>query len=489
MKSFTRTILVVLVLLAGVCVDVVGAPDGPAPDSPALDDRLQEATLRVDYIFSGTDKECRIAVDELNRMEGWAGRRRRMQDVPLRGNGQVCMTAAASGDTLYRMSFSTLFQEWQATEEATRVSRSFENVFLLPMPAVPVNITVELYDFHNKVVASLTHPVDPEDILIRPKGGFKEDDVLRYAAEGGSARSPKGIPARYTHYSGSPTECIDVVILAEGYTASEAEVFFSDAEAATESLFNHEPYTSLSDRFNILAVAAPSADSGVSVPREGVWKSTAIGSHFDTFYSDRYLTTLRLKQLHDVLADFPYEHIIILANTDTYGGGGIYNSYTLTTAHHAQFKPVVVHEFGHSFAGLADEYFYDDQYSEMYYPDTEPWEPNITTLADFASKWQDMLPAGTVLPNGSVVADVPDGLGSRLLSRLRNLSSRSDSARGTRARRRSIEGVGLFEGGGYQSKGVWRGSEDCRMRTNSASAFCPVCQQAIADIIDFYTSD
>lgn len=514
----------------------------------ALDARLQEATLRVDYIFSGTDKECRIAVDELNRLEGWAGRRVRMQDVPLRGNGQVCMTAADSGDTLYRMSFSTLFQEWQATEEATRVSRSFENVFLLPMPSVPVNVTVELYDFHNKVVASLTHPVDPEDILIRPKGGFTQDDVLRYAAAGAAsaglpsgsssaapaaALSPSGTPARYVHYSGSPTECIDVVILAEGYTATEADTFFKDAETASESLFNHEPFASLSDRFNILAVAAPSADSGVSVPRQGLWKSTAIGSHFDTFYSDRYLTTLRLKQLHDVLAEFPYEHIIILANTDTYGGGGIYNSYTLTTAHHAQFKPVVVHEFGHSFAGLADEYFYDDQYVEMYYPDTEPWEPNITTMADFATKWRDMLPAGTVLPDGSVVEDKPDGLGSRLLRRLDDLRSNtsarsanasttgrlggiaennSSAARSTnasiqtgsrssslsrsgrssgtrRARRRSIEGVGLYEGGGYQSKGVWRGAEDCRMRTNSAPVFCPVCQQAITDIIDFYTTD
>ncbi len=478
-------ILIGLALL-GAPGEAPAAGGGPVNEvhtaSPALDARLSEATLRVDYIFSGTDKECWIAVDELNRLEGWAGRRRRMQDVPLRGNGQVCMTEAASGDTLYRMSFSTLFQEWQATEEATRLSKSFENVFLLPMPAVPVNVTVELYDFHNKVVATMTHPVDPKDILIRPKGGFKEDDVLRYAAGGGSARSPKGIPARYTHYSGSPAECIDVVILAEGYSASEADVFFADARAATESLFKHEPYASLSDRFNILAVAAASDDSGVSVPREGVWKSTAIGSHFDTFYSDRYLTTLRLKQLHDVLADFPYEHIIILANTDTYGGGGIYNSYTLTTAHHSQFKPVVVHEFGHSFAGLADEYFYDDQYSEMYYPDTEPWEPNITTLADFASKWQDMLPAGTILPNGRAIEDRPDGRGvRRLLGRL--------SGRQGRARRRSIEGVGLFEGGGYQSKGVWRGSEDCRMRTNSASAFCPVCQQAIADIIDFYTSD
>ncbi|MBO4916561.1 MAG: peptidase M64 [Bacteroidales bacterium] len=493
MKGIGIKLAVVALLCAGAATGGARAQDG-VPET--LDARLSEATLRVDYIFSGTDKESGIAVDELNRLDGWAGRRRHMQDVPLRGNGQVCMTEAATGDTLYRTSFSTLFQEWQATEEATRLRKSFENVFLLPMPSVPVDITVELYDFHDRVVATLTHPVDPEDILIRPKGGFSQDDVRRYAAEGG-ALSPKGVPARYVHYSGSPEDCIDVVILAEGYTEAERDIFFADAEAAAESLFNHEPYASLSDRFNILAVAAASADSGVSVPREGLWKDTAIGSHFDTFYSNRYLTTLRLKQLHDALAEFPYEHIIILANTDTYGGGGIYNSYTLTTAHHAQFKPVVVHEFGHSFAGLADEYFYDDQYVEMYYPDTEPWEPNITTLADFASKWQDLLPAGTVLPNGEVVADLPDGRGARsILSRiLSRRDARSSAGAGSarsrqaRARRLSIEGVGLYEGAGYQSKGVWRGAEDCRMRTNSASAFCPVCQQAIADLIDFYTAD
>ena len=495
-----------VILMAGAALTLflAGCPAG----AQALDGRLRDATLRVDYIFSGTDDSCEIAVDELNLLEGWAGRRRHMQDVPLRGNGQVCMTDAALGDTLYRNSFSTLFQEWQATEEATRVRRSFENVFLFPMPSVPVNITVELYDFHNKVVASLTHPVDPDDILIRPGGGFTDDDVLRYAeASPAGALSPSGIPAKYVHYSGSPAECIDVVILAEGYSADEISTFFADAEAASESLFQHEPYSTLSDRFNILAVGAPSKDSGVSVPRKGLWKSTAVGSHFDTFYSDRYLTTLRLRQLHDVLADFPYEHIIILANTDTYGGGGIYNSYTLTAAHHAQFRPVVVHEFGHSFAGLADEYFYDDQYSEMYYPDTEPWEPNITTMADFGSKWYDMLPAGTVLPDGSVVEDRPDGRGSRFLRRITGRSSNASESKlsddspsrlggifsrrasASRARRRTIEGVGLYEGGGYQSKGVWRGSEDCRMRTNTAPVFCPVCQQAIADIIDFYTAD
>ena len=388
-----------------------------------LDSRLQEKTLRVDYVFSGTDKQCDIAVDELCVIDGWAGRRVNMSEVPLRGNGQVRMKDAATGDILYAMSFSTLFQEWQATEEASRVRKSFENVFLLPMPSVKVEISVELYDFFGNVAASLTHPVDPSDILIRPKGR----DACEYS---------------YIHRGGSTEDCIDIVVVAEGYTKDEIPVFYEDAKAAFESFMNHEPFASMRDRLNFIAVPLVSEDSGASIPKQGIWKNTALSSSFDTFYSDRYLTTLRLRQMHDALAGIPYEHIIILANTDNYGGGGVYNSYTLTTAHHNAFKPVVVHEFGHSFGGLADEYYYDDQYTEMYYPEAEPWEQNITTMKDFASKWEDMM---------------------------------------------GKDGVGLHEGGGYQSKGVWRPTEDCRMKTNSFPEFCPVCQRAVERMIRFYT--
>ena len=231
-------------------------------------------------------------------------------------------------------------------------------------------------------------------------------------------------------------------MIPEGYTADELGTFLDDCTAAWESFMNHEPFSSMRDRFNVIAALIPSEQSGVSVPRQNNWKSTALESHFDTFYSDRYLTTLQLSRLHNLIAGLPYEHIIILANSTTYGGGGIYNSYELTAAHHSAYAPVVVHEFGHSFAGLADEYHYDDQFTEYYYSDSEPWEQNITTLFDFDSKWADMM---------------------------------------------EQEGVGLFEGGGYQSKGVWRSSLDCRMNTNAYPEFCPVCRRAIERMIDFYT--
>lgn len=383
----------------------------------------QDKTLRVDYIFSGTDKSVEISLDEMSCFDGWAGRRTNLNEVPVRGNGQVVMTDIETGDTLYRQSFSTLFQEWQATEEATRVRKSFENVFLMPMPSSKALVHVELYDFWGNVAASLNHVADPSDVLIRH---FR----------------PAVPEHRYMMRGGDPKEMIDVAIVAEGYVADEMELFYADAQAAVDALMAHEPFAKYKDSFNFVAVALVSEESGVSVPGEGEWKNTALSSHFNTFYMDRYLTTLRLKKMHDQLCGVPYEHIIILANTDTYGGGGIYNSYTLTTAHHPAFKPVVVHEFGHSFAGLGDEYYYDDQYVEYYYPDSEPWEQNITTLYDFESKWKDMYEAGEAQ---------------------------------------------LLEGAGYQSKGVYRGAEDCRMHTNKADAFCPVCQRAISRIIEFYT--
>lgn len=383
----------------------------------------QDRTLRVDYIFSGTDKSVEISLDEMSMFDGWAGRRVNLDEVPVRGNGQIALTDAESGEVLYRQSFSTLFQEWQATEEATRVRKSFENVFLLPMPQSKAIVTVELYDFWGNVAASLTHSVDPSDILVR--------------------RIVPQVPQhRYLLQSGTPEQKIDVVILAEGYTAAEAGLFYEDAQVAMEAILAHQPFGRYKDCFNFVAVALESNDSGVSVPGEGEWKDTALKSHFNTFHMDRYLTTLRLKNMHDKLCGIPYEHIIILANTDTYGGGGIYNSYTLTTAHHPSFRPVIVHEFGHSFAGLADEYYYDDQYVEYYYPDVEPWEQNITTLFDFGSKWKDMVDAGEAV---------------------------------------------LLEGAGYQSKGVYRGAEDCRMHTNKAESFCPVCQRALGRIIKFHT--
>lgn len=401
-------------------------------------DHFADKTLRVNYIFNGNASGQAICLDGLSALPTWAGRKHHLAELPLQGNGQIVMRNAASGKTIYTTSFSSLFQEWLETDEARNVTKGFENTFLLPYPLQPVEIEITLLDPRRNVRASMKHIVHPNDVLIEQKGNSHIT------------------PHKYLLHNDSPEKCIDVAILAEGYTLQEMQAFYEDADIACKSIFDHEPFKSMKKRFNVVAVASPSTDSGVSVPRLNEWKHTAFSSHFSTFYSDRYLTTSRVKAIHDALAGIPYEHIIILANTEEYGGGGIYNSYTLTTAHHPMFRPVVVHEFGHSFGGLADEYFYDNDVMTDTYPlDIEPWEQNISTQVDFAAKWKDMLSENTPVPTPAEVSE--------------NYPT------------------GVYEGGGYSAKGIFRPAENCRMRTNEYPAFCPVCQRALRKIIEFYT--
>ena len=400
-------------------------------------DYFQNKTLRVDYIFTGDATQQAIYLDELSQLPTWAGRQHHLSELPLEGNGQIIVKDLASKQCIYKTSFSSLFQEWLSTDEAKETAKGFENTFLLPYPKQPVEIEVTLYSPRKKTMATYKHIVRPDDILIHKRG-------VSHVT-----------PHRYMLQSGNEKDCIDVAILAEGYTEKEMDIFYQDAQRTCESLFSYEPFRSMKGKFNIVAVASPSTDSGVSVPRENLWKETAVHSHFDTFYSDRYLTTSRVKSIHNALAGIPYEHIIILANTDVYGGGGIYNSYTLTTAHHPMFKPVVVHEFGHRFGGLADEDFYEDDVMTNTYPlDVEPWEQNISTQVNFASKWKAMLTLGNPIP--------------------------------TPIAERKKYPVGVYEGGGYSAKGIYRPAYDCRMKTNGYPEFCPVCQRAIRRMIEFY---
>lgn len=396
-----------------------------------------DETLRIDYTFSGNATNQEIAVDQLNRIPHWYGKRQRLSEVPVEGNGQIIVRDHHSQEVIYRNSFSTLFQEWLSYDEAKHIRKSFENVFLVPMPKDTVDITVVLNNNYRKQMTSLTHTVVPTDILIRRIG---DRDVTPYTT---------------LMEAKDPDHCIHIAYIAEGYQEQEMDVFMNDVKIAMEALFAHEPFKKMKDRFNVVAVKAPSKESGTSEPSKGIWKNTALHSHFDTFYSDRYLTTLHLKDLHDWLAGTPYEHIIILVNSDHYGGGGILNSYNLTSTHHSKYRPVVVHEFGHSFCGLGDEYAYETEDIPMYPAEVEPWEPNLTTLKNFEVKWKDMIDAKTPVPTPQ----------SRIY----------------------INKVGVYEGAGYSLKGVYRPMQDCRMRTNEYPEFCPVCNRALERLINFYT--
>ena len=423
-KKGLKNIFVVLILLLSIHVE--------AQD---FDQFFENKTLRLDYIFGGNNEKQLILLDKMVSYPQWAGRTHHLTENVLKGNGKIDVYDVESNLLIYTKSFSTLFQEWLSTEEATQISRSFENVFLVPFPIKEARIEVVLYDDLGKEKEKLVQHFDPHDILIHQKG---VENVTPY---------------EYIHKAKNEKAAINIVFVAEGYQEGEMEQFMKAAQIATEEILSYVPFNTYADHFNFIAVKNASVDSGVSVPRENSWKNTAVGAHFDTFYAERYLTTNHVEKVHDILAGIPYQFIIILANTETYGGGGIYNFYTLTAAGNEFFKPVVVHEFGHSFAGLGDEYFYPgDVLSDLISNHSEPWEQNITTLVDFESKWKDMLKKGTPIP-----------------------TLNSDSLKYP---------IGVYEG--LPGKAIYTSSLECRMKTNQASSFCKVCQRAIERMILFY---
>ena len=419
---------ILLCVIAVLATSVLHAQD--------FDSSFSDNTLRLDYTFAGNAQEQFVALGDMSKTPGWWGRRINLDSVPLEGNGDLTLTDAETNRVTYKTSFSSLFQEWITTPEAETITRSFEFTLLVPMPRAAAVATLVLRDNTDKE-STHTFTINPSDVLIRDRA------------------NEAALPYTYIHKGGDSKECIDVVILAEGYTADEMDIFMADAKITADEILSYEPFKTHSDKFNFIAVTTPSLDSNVSVPQEGAWRNTAVGSNFMTFYMARYLTSSRVYDMYDLVTNIPCEHFVILANTDTYGGGGIYNSYTLTTAHHRDFKPVVVHEFGHSFAGLGDEYFYDnaDNNDEMHSLSHEPWEPNITTLVDFDSKWADMVAEGIEIPTKVT----PE--------RTKNYT------------------VGVYEGGGYRSKGIYRPADICRMRNNTAKRFCPVCERALERVI------
>lgn len=402
-----------------MCATVVVMAAGTLPAG------LCDSTLRIDYVLSGSQDpaDVRISFARLCAYDGWHGRTTSLDSLVLPAAADITLMSAITGDTLYRMPFSTLFQEWLASDDCSG-PRAMEGSALVPMPRMPVRVVINLRDRYHKVIAHAARDIDPSDILIRH-------------CPGGT------LPAKPIFTGSAPSvNKIRVAIIAEGYAAEDMDQFHDYATRASSAILGTEPFTSAAQYFDFVAIETPSRQSGVSVPANGNWLDTAFGSHFSTFYSDRYLTVPAVWRVYDAMADAGCHHAIILANTDEYGGGGIFNLYTVTAAGHRLFENVVVHEFGHSFAGLADEYYYDDDdYAVDTYPDgVEPWERNITTQINFTGKWETL-----------------------------------DEPR-------------LIEGGGYRSHGVWRSAPDCRMHSNDTLHFCPACTLAISRMIGFYTN-
>ncbi len=418
--------------------------------SQNFDEYFEDASLRLDYIFAGDNQSQQIYFHKAYSSPGWSGRRFHLSENYLKGNGQINVRDLSTKELIYTHSFSTLFQEWRVEQEALTVKKSFENSYLLPFPKKPIEVTVSLTDTHSKVSSELTHVIDPADILIQKitKNTYPYEYLLR---------------------NGATSDCVDIAIISEGYTSSEMDKFHNDCMHAVEALFSHEPFMSMKSKFNVVAVYCPAEESGPCIPRKNEWKQTSLNTHYDTFYTDRYLMTDDMWKVYNALNCIPFEQIIIMVNSSEYGGGGIYNQINVVTSDHYTFKQVFVHEFGHGYGGLGDEYDYGDQAETMYPSDTEPWEPNLTTLVDFKSKWADLVPYGTPVPTPQMNYPSNHILPLKMFQK------------------KLTQTVGVFEGGGYQSKGVYRPTQECRMKVNEVDDFCPVCYRHLVGLTNFYT--
>ena len=402
-----------------------------------FDSVFHNKSLRLDYIRSGNIENEWIALENWYEQADWAGSRNVLIDPLGYGKHWVEMRDAATDSVLYSRGYGSLFSEWQTTAEAKETVRSFPETVVMPYPKKPVQIRLLTRTFEGNWEEVFSIKLDPKNYFIKPAPKMKW-------------------PIMNVWGDGDAAEVVDIVVLPDGYTMEELGEFVEDAQFFAASIFQFEPFKSLKNKFRVRAVLAPSDESGIPVPAEDFWPQTALGSSFYTFDSERYCMSYDNRSIRDMAGQVPYDQIYILANTTKYGGGGIYNYYGLSSAGNQLSSKVIVHEFGHSFAGLGDEYFDSSTaYSEFYNLKTEPWEPNLTTLVDFDSKWKSLMDTLTPIPTPAV-----------------------DSMRTV---------LGVYEGGGYVAKGMYRPMIDCLMHTFKGEEFCPACKHAIIQMIEVYS--
>lgn len=422
-------ILRLLILILLIPIISVGQPD--------FNKYFRNETMRFDFLLGGNNREERVYPEQIKKERFWAGSQKNLTDMFNYGNYRFRIFDAKSDSLLFSKGFSSLFEEWQSTAEAKKVDKTFYQSAIFPFPKYNIRLEIDSRQWEGNFKNIYKTEINPDNyfILNETPAPFQTVEILK---------------------NGKAENKVDIVILAEGYTAAELEKFKGDAKRVTQYLFEEEPFKSENEKFNVSAVLTPSLESGTDIPGENIYKNTRFNSTFYTFDVSRYLTTSDMKNILDAAAVVPYDHIYVLVNSERYGGGGFYNFLSVCTADNSLTKEVFVHEFGHGFAGLGDEY-YDSEvaYENFYNLNIEPWEPNITTLVDFSSKWKKMVDNPVEIPT-------PRKFGNE-------------------------KKVGVYEGGGYMSKGIYSPVMDCRMKSNNAKVFCPVCQEAIKKVIRFYT--
>lgn len=423
-KTVTLSLLLVVISITGFA-------------QAEFENYFESKTLRFDYFIGGNADTSIVFQNRIKQEPFWGGSKVNLIDTFNIGEYQLLVFDSAQANLIYSRGFSNLFKEWQSTAEARKINKTYAETVIFPFPKNTIKLKLEVRLKNQQFKTIFETFINPNDYFIS-KEKVKNFDTLRI------------------HGNSLPEKSLDIAFVPEGYTEDEMNKFIEDAKRFIAFTFDVEPFAQYKEKINFWAVKAPSSESGTDIPGQNVWKSTNVNSHFYTFNIERYLTSPDVHSIRDIAACVPYDQIFVLVNTPKYGGSGIFNSYNICASDHAQSREVFTHEFGHGFAALGDEYFNSAvAYEDLYDFSVEIYNKNITTLVDFGKKWKDMLDEDTPIP--------------------------------TPATEEYLDKLGVFEGGGYVAKGIYRPVNDCKMRSNRTNVFCPVCQRAIKQLLDFYT--
>jgi hypothetical protein len=438
-------------------------------------------TLRVDYFHSGTATQERFALDRLVLEPlPWPGDPAKALDTTHLGKYLFEVADPATHRVLFSRGFCSIYGEWETTEEARKGTRTFSESLRFPCPEAPVRVTLKKRDARNAFREVWSFALDPRDPALDP-----------------SAPPSQG-PLLALQKTGDPSRKVDFLILGDGYTVKERAKFERDARRMMELLFTKSPFKEHRQDFNVWGLCPASPVSGVSRPSTGIHRRSALGCSYDAFGSERYVLTFENRTLRDVASFAPYEFMEILVNGRTYGGAGIFGLYGTVAADNLYAPYIFVHEFGHHFAGLADEYYTSDVAYETGKESPEPWEPNVT--ADPRNpKWKALLSPGVPLPT-PWRKEAFEEASARTQARRRQLRAGNrpeaemdalfDEEKAFETRLLGADAhagaVGAFEGANYEAKGCFRSQEDCLMFTRDEVPFCAACRDAIQRVIRLY---
>ncbi len=469
-------------LAAALLLATSPAAPGPAP-APSLLDAFTPQTMRVDLLHTGGKGTEIVVVDRVVNDGPWAGSLTKADDGLGLGPYRFEVLDPATGRLLYARGYSSIYAEWETTPEAKASHRTFRESLRFPWPLAKVQVVLKKRDRQNlfrEVFATLVDPASPD---VNPAPPPKTGDVWT------------------VFESGPPNEKVDLLVLGEGYAEKDLPKFRSDVKRMVDTLFRYEPFQSRKADFNVRALDLPSGEGGAHRPQSKIFRRTPLQVQYNVFGSERYVLTYDDRALRDAAAQAPYDVLEILVNDAQYGGGGIYNYQATASADTAFAEYVFVHEFGHHFAALADEYYTSDVAYETGAADLpEPWERNVTALKDPANlKWKGLVEAGTPLPTpwskeafekasrdfqARRKALLAAGKPPAEIDALFREQQKAEAA--FFAKERWAGKVGAFEGAAYEAKGLYRSSADCIMFTRTTGGFCPVCRKSLEQVIDSY---